>query len=408
MTHLRGLVLLLAAVGPLAAAGAAHAQRRDYEHFEPDGDLGQILTRKLLDKRLDKYRQQYGGKWKLPQLGPEVLNDPALQKKLQDFLKADPKAAKLDPEVLKQLEQMKQAPPPPKEEVPPKQPNEPPGGAPPPDQNPAQHAEAPAALQDLPEPGLQEKMAQWAQDLASRLEGTNLGERLRESVAWQRGMQSLQGFLGEGVAGNFSLPGGGLGGLGDRLRLPKDWDALLPDLSRLRLPSFKMPSLSRPDVKVNLPNLNLGAPRVTGGVGVAGGGLGAWQAVLWVALAFLLGVVLWRLGCRGGWRARDARPGGWRLGPWPVNPAAVATRAELVRAFEYLALLRLGRDARVWNHREIAAHLAPADSAQGRAADALAALYEHARYAPDEGPLAAPDLDVARRNLCLLAGVATA
>jgi hypothetical protein len=38
----------------------------------------------------------------------------------------------------------------------------------------------------------------------------------------------------------------------------------------------------------------------------------------------------------------------------------------------------------------------------------LAALYEQARYAPGDEPLAARDLDSARRNLSLLAGVATA
>ena len=405
MTHTRWLVLLLAAVGPLASAGDAHAQRKTYVHFEPDGDLSQILSNKLLAKRLDKLRQQSGGNWKLPRFDQGQLNDPAVQKRLREFLETNPKAAKLDPEVLKTLEQMKHSPPPPAEVAPPKEPVEPAGGAPLPDHNPAPEAAAPAAGPALAEPGLNEKLLEWTQKFAQRIDGTRLGDLLRESAAWQRGKSSLKGVLADHVSGKFQLPGG-LGAFGDRLRLPKDWDALMPDLSRLHLPSFSMPSVPQPNVKVNLPRLNLGTPHVPGGAG--GGVSAAGQALLWVTLVALMGVVLWRLARRGAWRATDSGAGAWRLGPWPVHPARVATRGELVRAFEYLALLRLGRAALVWNHREIAAQLALADSARGQAADELAALYEQARYAPGEGQLAPPDLDAARRNLCLLAGVTTA
>jgi hypothetical protein len=91
-----------------------------------------------------------------------------------------------------------------------------------------------------------------------------------------------------------------------------------------------------------------------------------------------------------------------------VQPALVRTREELVRAFEYLSLLRLGRPARNWNHRHIAAELGqtkdlPADGSQ--AAARLASVYEQARYAPAAESLADPDLEAARRDLCLLAGV---
>ena len=98
----------------------------------------------------------------------------------------------------------------------------------------------------------------------------------------------------------------------------------------------------------------------------------------------------------------------WNLGPWPVNPALVSTPAELIRAFEYLSLLRLGPDSRSWNHRAIAAHLGQTVPPDGRrAADELAALYEQARYAPADDPLPADALSTARRDLCLLAGVAS-
>jgi hypothetical protein len=107
-------------------------------------------------------------------------------------------------------------------------------------------------------------------------------------------------------------------------------------------------------------------------------------------------------------RARAA----WKPGPWPVDPARVATGAELIRAFEYLSRLLLGPDVRSQNHRAIAAHLAGeeggADAARRRAADELASLYEQARYAPAGEPLSAAALAAARRDLCFLAGVAHA
>jgi hypothetical protein len=95
-----------------------------------------------------------------------------------------------------------------------------------------------------------------------------------------------------------------------------------------------------------------------------------------------------------------------------VDPAQVATRQDLIRAFEYLSLLRLGPAARSWNHRAIAARLSaePSDAAAERrcAAAHLAGLYERARYAPPGDPLPDGEVRDARRDLCLLAGVAAA
>jgi hypothetical protein len=85
----------------------------------------------------------------------------------------------------------------------------------------------------------------------------------------------------------------------------------------------------------------------------------------------------------------------------------VRTRDELVRAFEYLALLRLGPAARHRNHREIAADLG-AGGPRSAAAERLAGLYEQARYAPPDEVLPDADLAAARADLCLLAGVAAA
>lgn len=96
-----------------------------------------------------------------------------------------------------------------------------------------------------------------------------------------------------------------------------------------------------------------------------------------------------------------------RLGPWPVSPDTVATRGEVVLAFEYLARKVLGLPAETSHHRAVARQLAArATSAQqARAADDLAALYEHARYTPPTESLSPEELARVRQALRLLATV---
>ena len=95
-----------------------------------------------------------------------------------------------------------------------------------------------------------------------------------------------------------------------------------------------------------------------------------------------------------------------------MPPCGPIKRQDLIRAFEYLSLLVFGQSARTWNHRDIAARLrerAGTSAAERcRAADHLADLYERARYAPPADPLPDGELHEARRDLCLLAGVASA
>jgi hypothetical protein len=70
--------------------------------------------------------------------------------------------------------------------------------------------------------------------------------------------------------------------------------------------------------------------------------------------------------------------------------------------------LLLGRRAQCWNHREIAGRLGGDAAEKQRAAIELAAVYEKARYAPNDEPLEESALAAARRDLCYLAGVAGA
>ena len=168
-------------------------------------------------------------------------------------------------------------------------------------------------------------------------------------------------------------------------------------------------------------------------VAETGAGVGNWAAAA-VALVLLGGVIFALLAFRARQAAVHRKQREWHLGPWPVDPSMVLTRGQLVQAFEYFSLLNLGPDARNWNHRFIAMRLG--DEKSLRKQDAvvrershllaktrplpvndplhrelvgeLAALYEQARYAPPGEMLSEAGLAVARRDLCLLAGVTAA
>lgn len=126
---------------------------------------------------------------------------------------------------------------------------------------------------------------------------------------------------------------------------------------------------------------------------------------------------LWTMRMRNRRHAADARQAAWRPGAWPVHPAAVRTRQDLIRAFEYLSLLCLGPSARQRNHLELATRLGEearpdfgntwlSPEERRFAATHLASLYERARYAPPTDPWPEAELSTARRDICSLAGVA--
>jgi hypothetical protein len=175
---------------------------------------------------------------------------------------------------------------------------------------------------------------------------------------------------------------------GDRLPLPKlDWLRLPPATSsRLRsvvpsfgslttAPSFQLPTVSPPS--------------------------GGWVLPILIALAFVgvLQVLVRKLLAR---RSRaGSRAALKTIGPWPVAPDRIATTAQLIEAFEYMALLLIGERARTANHRDIAILIGT--SPERRAAShELATLYEKARYDPGVHELASSEAVAARRNLCLL------
>jgi hypothetical protein len=159
-------------------------------------------------------------------------------------------------------------------------------------------------------------------------------------------------------------------------------------------------------------NINVSAPRISA-PSISRISLGSGEGIGTMLLLFFglgaLGVLLYALARRKGWvsTAKD----GWRLGPWPVDPKGVSTREDVVKAFEYLALLLLGRKAGSANHIDIASQIASSGDntrSKGEAARELARVYEHARYAPPQEPLSERETESARRDLDLLAGVPAA
>src|SRR5262249_26886429 len=109
-----------------------------------------------------------------------------------------------------------------------------------------------------------------------------------------------------------------------RLKPPElsRWMPPLPSMSRPSLPAASAPAMPSTSNLGTLATWLLSLGLVT---------LVAWQASRWLKL---------------GQPATATVAAG--LGPWPVDPALVATRAELVQAFDYLALLMLGPPARSW------------------------------------------------------------
>jgi hypothetical protein len=180
------------------------------------------------------------------------------------------------------------------------------------------------------------------------------------------------------------------------------------DWSRLgKLPSPKFPArqIDVPKVKVpwktpsatGFPKISLPSPS----------SLNRGLGLLWVALIILLVVIVWKF-LRAQSQARSPGGRGWKLGPWPVSPEAIASREELILAFEYLSLLKLGPAALSRNHLALAEALAGKKEEGRHAARHLAALYELARYAPERNPISDDALIAARRELCYLAETARA
>jgi hypothetical protein len=225
---------------------------------------------------------------------------------------------------------------------------------------------------------------QWLFDKLQGMDG--LGKSAMNSPTVRDMVHDL-GEIAMKAATNVKNTGGGENGW-----LDQDWP-LLRNLNLSRLSNLPAPSAN-----MSLPNPP-SLPLPSTGLGGA-----AWEFVLWPMLFALVAVIVWKaLRLPVPFRARAATEE-WRLGPWPVRPEAVSTRDQLVRGFEYLSLLRLGKEAQAWHHHAIAGQLGGSEAEKQRAAASLAEVYEKARYAPEHETIDPAMISAARRDLCLLAG----
>jgi hypothetical protein len=336
-------------------------------------------------------------------------NDPAsreLLKKLLDLkpLPSTPGLDQIPPvqreEMKKLLERQKDLPDPkPPTPVPPVPPPLPPPPMPPSDQPPPPPAPPPPPPPSPQEQASRDRFTKWLAQAAERL---NKSGMLANSPETERFRNDIAKVL---LNADKEL------GLQNRA---SEWTAKLGPLSQY-IPSDRLPKLEWPRgggswLEKLEGKWDFGSPgwKPPGEAVVppAATSSGLWQGLIFLltaAIVLILAVLLWRLAHH---QAQRGRASAWRLGPWPINPAAVQSRDDVVKAFEYLSLLRLGQAARTQHHVELATRLAEPEPAARRPAVArVAGLYEQARYAPPDEPLSDADLATARRDLCDLAGV---
>jgi hypothetical protein len=403
LSHLLAFGILTVVAPPISAQGQPKRGQRPidlgnpdrYVHFDLPDDIesrigGHLKSIEALEpfKKLIDNALRDPKKFKLDAeaLKNLQLDNPKLRQQVKDWMAKQPIGKQPSPEDLRKLKGLiDQAPridPPP----------------------PASVTPAPAAPPTPIEPGpvppdRDDRFRDWLKGAMERAGESQTGDWLRESPAWQQAFENLQLSLKQPPA---DTGGWGLdkltGGLisPDKVRLPETnpWESL-SKFKPVNLPrwNWTMPSLPRPTLPpVSTPSLPTAS---------AFGALAAW--LLGIGL---LAVLLWQAARWLKLAERSTRAATQHLGAWPLDPRHVATRSELVQAFDFLALLVLGPQARTWNHNAIARSFAQRDAAHAEAAGQLAALYEQARYVGGDDMLPDSDRAQARQALSQLAGAA--
>lgn len=378
---------------------------RQYVPIPFDGDLETMLR-----ARLEQVREWDEIMKKIPDrlkpLLPALENNEHFRQLLLDLLKEDKKAPPaFSPEFLKKALSEKP------DKLP--MPAEPDkeikhGPRPVPPQPPPVPGQAlPEWTPSPPQENLHERFNRWIKDWMEQTENSDVGALLRDSPAWQQSLEELRrSFENMGGDGD-KLPRlwerwpWGSDRLADNLKLP-DLDVGWAKVFNLSFPELPRLKVSLPGWGVKNPLAGMGMPALPGPRSAGGG-----QFWLWLLAGGAALVALWQI-LRNLERHQARRADGWHPGPWPMSPASVASRADLVACFEYLSLLQLGKEAQSWNHRTIADHLAGNSqdaSPREQAARRLAALYEWARYSPGHGPLPSDQASEARRALQFLASM---
>ena len=383
-----------------APALAQTAEPRRYVTFPIDKNVEAIVKERLkiendLGPFKDLIKQIMADPKKLPfdakQFKDMKLDDPKLKKAVEDWIKSDPELQKTLGDWVKQNQ-----------------------GAKPP-QNVQQldkilkdmpQTDKPAKTPDvvkLPEPVTPkvDPLAKAAERAMKQAEDSKLGDWLRESPAWKRAFEDLRTSLENPNAARWKL------GEWQGKLLPQDgkaWKLGEQTLERIR--KMPQPDLERWTSKLSLPGLgklpmpNLGPPGAPHFTGPSLPSLSTGATWLFLALVCLL----------AGWQTMrwtkrmEASPDGRIVvGPWPVKPEQVSTRAELVQAFDYLALRTLGLEVKSWNHQAVARRWCEKLPTCAPLTQALALLYEQARYTDGVGALSAPQRDQSRQSLRQLA-----
>lgn len=221
-----------------------------------------------------------------------------------------------------------------------------------------------------------------------------LPESFRQSEAVERFRQNLMQGEAEPRDRTFRLPGNIRLGFDLNKPLSRSFRWAESAVGRIRV--GRMPSVQLPDLS-HSPNLpSLGGPGNVSGLKSTGLIIGLLGAVV------LASLLAWRFLNRESERnsSHVASSGA----TWPVDPKRIATRDELVRAFDYLTVRRVGPVAAPWHHRRRAQSLAELESSRRTEAFRLAELYETARYAPPDETIPESAMTQAREDLLALAG----
>jgi hypothetical protein len=403
--------------------------RQPHHHFddEPDGDPFALIQQRLAElEKKGKAHKELQELYQQLLKDPELLNrDPDKRKRLEELIKDS--GVTLDPNDprIKRLQEWLKNRPPGSSKTPPLSPeaqeelkrlldafkNQPPSTNPNPLPIPDKAPEPicgeppdPAMVIDDAERAARRDFMDWLLRQSRKLDDG----RFRDSDLARQLRNDLTRFASNGTFRD------GKRWAADT-RLGQKFSDLTKDLRSMRMFS---------DVKLPMPNVNLPRPTMPGLPNMGGWGqppsIGSLPGLgtpsmpsaqtfsgdffLWLAAVGVAALIGWRLyKLYGPFGRRDPASALVDL-PWPTAPGAVATRADLVRAFEFLSLALLGRESRTWNHLDVAAKLGGDAIERRQAADTLAGLYEQARYAPADEPLSAEDFTAAQQSLTTLRG----
>jgi hypothetical protein len=383
---------------PVVSGGRSPEHRKDtskegrYVPFPFDRDVealvnGQLATMEQLQPYKDFVTRMLRDPKKIQfdaaELNQLNLKDPRVQKTLDAWMKKSNGKPPTLPEELEKLKADIRN-----------------SGAPPAEKDIVRRAaEAPSPVAPPPAADDREAAARdWLKGALENAEDSRMGQWLRQSPAWQKAVADLKWSpqMPAPKTGSWRLDK--LLGRGFTLdRLPRPDGAALERLGRLKPPDLSrwtptLPAMPRP----TLPDVSTPSLPSASGLGTL---------ALWLLAVGLIALAVWQTSRWLKLGERKNRAAAATLGPWPVDPALVATRMELVRAFDYLALLILGSPARSWHHRAIARALAKRAASQAEFAEQLGLLYEAARYTEGAEVLPADQRDRARHALTQLAGV---